>query len=143
MAPPARRLDAAGLDGVEIVASHGYLPAQFLNPRVNLRDDDYGGSFENRLRFLREAIAAVAPRGRPGASSSACASPATRWTMTGSPVDEVMAACVALDGDGELDYLQHHRRLLGDARRRGPYRAADGGRATPMSRPSPPPCGPG
>jgi len=41
------------LDGVEIVASHGYLPAQFLNPRVNLRDDAYGGDLDGRLRFLR------------------------------------------------------------------------------------------
>jgi hypothetical protein len=55
----ARRLKTAGLDGVEIVASHGYLPAQFLNPRVNLRDDEYGGSFENRLRFIREIVAAI------------------------------------------------------------------------------------
>jgi 2,4-dienoyl-CoA reductase-like NADH-dependent reductase (Old Yellow Enzyme family) len=55
----AKRLAAAGLDGVEIVASHGYLPAQFLNPRVNLREDEYGGAFENRLRFIREIIAAI------------------------------------------------------------------------------------
>jgi 2,4-dienoyl-CoA reductase-like NADH-dependent reductase (Old Yellow Enzyme family) len=54
----ARRMAKAGVDGVELVASHGYLPAQFLNPRVNLRDDDYGGSLDNRLRFLRRAIAA-------------------------------------------------------------------------------------
>lgn len=52
----ARRMDTAGLDGVEIVASHGYLPSQFLNPRVNLRDDEYGGDLESRLRFLREVI---------------------------------------------------------------------------------------
>lgn len=53
------RLRTAGLDGVEIVASHGYLPAQFLSPRVNLRTDEYGGSADNRLRFLREVITAV------------------------------------------------------------------------------------
>ena len=52
----ARRMQSAGLDGVEIVASHGYLPAQFLNPRVNLRDDAYGGGLDGRLRFLREVI---------------------------------------------------------------------------------------
>jgi 2,4-dienoyl-CoA reductase-like NADH-dependent reductase (Old Yellow Enzyme family) len=52
----ARRMQRAGLDGVEIVASHGYLPAQFLNPRVNLRDDAYGGDPDGRLRFLREVI---------------------------------------------------------------------------------------
>jgi len=55
----ARRMQAAGLDGVEIVASHGYLPAQFLNPRVNLREDAYGGDLEGRLRFLREVISDI------------------------------------------------------------------------------------
>ncbi|MDO8707473.1 MAG: oxidoreductase, partial [Pseudomonas sp.] len=55
----ARRLYQAGIDGVEVVASHGYLPAQFLNPRVNRRTDGYNGELEQRLRFLREVIAAV------------------------------------------------------------------------------------
>ncbi|MGC1522627.1 MAG: FAD-dependent oxidoreductase, partial [Steroidobacteraceae bacterium] len=55
----ARRMQAGGLDGVEIVASHGYLPAQFLNPRVNLRADAYGGDVHGRLRFLREVIADI------------------------------------------------------------------------------------
>ena len=50
------RLVAAGIDGVEVVASHGYLPAQFLNPRVNLRDDEYGAE---PLRFLREVLEAA------------------------------------------------------------------------------------
>ncbi|GAC1672339.1 MAG: FAD-dependent oxidoreductase [Steroidobacteraceae bacterium] len=52
----ARRMQTAGMDGVEIVASHGYLPAQFLNPRVNLREDAYGGDLDGRLRFLCEVI---------------------------------------------------------------------------------------
>ncbi len=55
----ARRMQTAGFDGVEIVASHGYLPAQFLNPRVNLRVDAYGGGLDGRLRFLREVIADI------------------------------------------------------------------------------------
>ncbi|MBD9375328.1 FAD-dependent oxidoreductase [Rhizobium sp. ARZ01] len=55
----AGRLYEAGLDGVELVASHGYLPAQFISPRVNLRTDMYGGSLENRLRFIREVLADV------------------------------------------------------------------------------------
>jgi 2,4-dienoyl-CoA reductase-like NADH-dependent reductase (Old Yellow Enzyme family)/thioredoxin reductase len=60
----ARRMQSAGIDGVEIVASHGYLPSQFLNPRVNLRDDGYGGDLDGRLRFLREVIADI--RGKVG-----------------------------------------------------------------------------
>src|SRR5690348_4610387 len=48
-----------GLDGVELCASHGYLPAQFWSPQTNRRDDAYGGSFENRMRFAVEAIAAM------------------------------------------------------------------------------------
>ncbi len=55
----AARLARAGVDGVEIVASHGYLPAQFLNPTVNRRTDRWGGSEENRRRFLEEAIASA------------------------------------------------------------------------------------
>jgi 2,4-dienoyl-CoA reductase-like NADH-dependent reductase (Old Yellow Enzyme family) len=58
-AAAARRMFAAGVDGVEFVASHGYLPAQFFNPRVNRRTDDYGGPLENRLRFASEALAAM------------------------------------------------------------------------------------
>ncbi len=58
-AAAARRLHEAGLDGVEVVASHGYLPAQFLNPRVNRRTDGYNGALDARLRFLREVLAAV------------------------------------------------------------------------------------
>ena len=58
-AAAAGRLAAAGLDGVEVVASHGYLPAQFLNPHVNHRTDEYGGSLEARVRFLREVLVAV------------------------------------------------------------------------------------
>jgi 2,4-dienoyl-CoA reductase-like NADH-dependent reductase (Old Yellow Enzyme family) len=54
-----------GLDGVEIQAGHGYLLAQFLSPATNHRDDDYGGSLENRARLLSEIITAV--RSRVGA----------------------------------------------------------------------------
>ena len=62
----AARICAAGADGVEIVASHGYLPAQFLNPAVNRRNDDYGGTPENRRRFLTRIIAATRQAGGAG-----------------------------------------------------------------------------
>jgi len=55
----AAGLAAAGFDGVEILGSHGYLPAQFLSPATNRRDDAYGGDFERRLKFLRDCIAAI------------------------------------------------------------------------------------
>ena len=58
-ASAAKRLETAGIDGVEIVASHGYLPAQFLNPDINKRNDEYGGTAVNRLRFLREVVAEI------------------------------------------------------------------------------------
>ncbi|AQT09584.1 FAD/FMN-binding/pyridine nucleotide-disulfide oxidoreductase [Pseudomonas protegens] len=58
-ADAARRLHQAGLDGVELVASHGYLPAQFINPRVNRRTDGYNGELEQRLRFIREILDAM------------------------------------------------------------------------------------
>ncbi len=55
----ARRARDGGLRGVEIHAAHGYLVAQFLSPLTNHRQDDYGGSLENRLRFAREILSAI------------------------------------------------------------------------------------
>ncbi|MFP5018956.1 alkene reductase, partial [Paenarthrobacter ureafaciens] len=55
----ARNAMAAGFDGVELHAANGYLFDQFLNSSSNQRTDQYGGSVENRLRFLNEVIDAV------------------------------------------------------------------------------------
>jgi len=55
-AQAARRMAEADLDGVELVASHGMLMAQFLNPLTNFRTDQYGGTGENRFRFISECI---------------------------------------------------------------------------------------
>ncbi len=51
---------AAGFDGVELHAANGYLINQFIDSQTNLRDDEYGGTLQNRLRFLREVAASVA-----------------------------------------------------------------------------------
>ncbi len=55
----ARRAKEAGLDGVELHASHGYLFTQFLSSGINDRDDEYGGSLRNRYRFLQEVMQAI------------------------------------------------------------------------------------
>jgi 2,4-dienoyl-CoA reductase-like NADH-dependent reductase (Old Yellow Enzyme family)/thioredoxin reductase len=55
----AFRCKLAGIDGVELHAAHGYLINQFLSPLSNVRKDEYGGSFENRMRFLEEIITGI------------------------------------------------------------------------------------
>jgi 2,4-dienoyl-CoA reductase-like NADH-dependent reductase (Old Yellow Enzyme family) len=55
----ARRAGEAGFDGVQIHAAHGYLLSQFLSPAFNRRQDDYGGTLENRVRFLMEVLAGI------------------------------------------------------------------------------------
>lgn len=67
-AAAAKRSVEAGFDAVEIHGAHGYLIHQFLSPISNDRTDQYGGSLENRARFLLEVIAAVrnvVPEGMP------------------------------------------------------------------------------
>ena len=58
----AFRAKQSGFDGVQIHAAHGYLISQFLTPYTNRRTDNYGGSFENRLRFLQEICRAIHER---------------------------------------------------------------------------------
>lgn len=55
----ARRAGEAGADGVQIHAAHGYMVNQFLSPFFNRRDDEWGGSDENRFRFIKQAVLAI------------------------------------------------------------------------------------
>jgi len=59
-ATAAKNATTAGFDGVELHSANGYLMEQFLNPNSNTRTDEYGGSIENRARFVLEVAKAVA-----------------------------------------------------------------------------------
>ncbi len=58
-AKAAKRVEAGGLDGIELHAAHGYLIGSFFSPATNVREDEYGGTTENRARFCREILAAI------------------------------------------------------------------------------------
>jgi 2,4-dienoyl-CoA reductase-like NADH-dependent reductase (Old Yellow Enzyme family) len=98
------RMLEAGLDGVEIVGSHGYLPAQFLNPGVNQRDDKYGGSFENRLRFVREVAANIRSKTNDNFVVGMRLS-GNELSPDGLSADDMLEICQALAQDGVLDYF--------------------------------------
>ncbi len=97
----ALRLVEAGFDGVEIVGSHGYLPAQFLNPAVNRRDDAYGGDFASRLRFVDEVIAAI--RARIGEATLGIRLSANDYEPGGLDEEAIGEVCRALEPG--LDYV--------------------------------------
>ena len=100
----ARRLQRAGVDGCEILCSMGYLLAQFLNPRVNLRTDEYGGSAEKRLRIVREILhdirAKVGDEMVVGIRISG-----DELSPEGLSAEEVLSICAALDDEAGLDYF--------------------------------------
>jgi len=94
----------AGLDGVEIHAAHGYLVAQFLSPLTNQRTDGFGGSFENRMRFLRlviDAMRSVTPDGFAlGVRLSG-----EEEIPGGMGIDDCVRVAEALAEAGGVDYL--------------------------------------
>jgi 2,4-dienoyl-CoA reductase-like NADH-dependent reductase (Old Yellow Enzyme family) len=91
----ARRAALIGLDGVEIHAAHGYLLHEFLSPIANRRQDDYGGSLENRMRFPLEIFDAVRhafPADRPVWVRLS----ATDWVLDGWDIEGAVAFSNAL-----------------------------------------------
>ncbi|MFK7992050.1 MAG: NADH:flavin oxidoreductase/NADH oxidase family protein [Sandaracinaceae bacterium] len=94
----------AGFEGVQIHGAHGYLVSQFLSPRTNLRDDDWGGSDAKRARFLFEVIGAV--RAAVGAEVSVSLKlNSADFQRGGFGEDESMALLEQLD-DHDLDLIE-------------------------------------
>lgn len=103
-ATAAARLAEAGLDGIEILASQGYLIGQFLNPATNRRDDEFGGSLENRMRFLSESIARI--RGAIGGSKTlGIRITLDEKTQFGMEAAEAVKVCQILEKEGHVDYF--------------------------------------
>lgn len=103
-ASSAARIASSGIDGVEIVASHGYLPIQFFNPRINTRTDDYGCSPENRRRFLTEVVAGVRAAVGPDIVVGLRISGEEK-TEDGLVAEEILDLIGHLDEQGALDYF--------------------------------------
>jgi 2,4-dienoyl-CoA reductase-like NADH-dependent reductase (Old Yellow Enzyme family) len=97
----AVRAERAGFHGVELHGAHGYLICQFLSAEVNLRTDAYGGSFENRARFLYECIEGVRAQCGPDFSLGVRLSP----ERFGMDLGEILGLAGALLEDDRIDYL--------------------------------------
>ena len=95
----ARRADRLGLDGIEIHGAHGYLLHEFLSPLANQRDDEYGGSLENRMRFPLEVFDAVRAAVNPENPVWIRLS-ASDWVEGGWDVDETCVMARALEQRG-------------------------------------------
>lgn len=98
-ADAAKRAVMAGFDLVEIHAAHGYLIHQFLSPISNKRDDEYGGSFENRIRFFIEITEAVR-KAIPDAMPLFARISASDWLEDGWTIDESVELCKLLKSIG-------------------------------------------
>ena len=90
----ARRGDRAGFDMLELHCAHGYLLASFLSPLTNRREDEYGGSVENRLRFPLEVFAALR-EAWPDEKPMSVRLSATDWQEGGLSDDDAVAIAKA------------------------------------------------
>ena len=98
-AAAAERAGRLGLAGVQLHGAHGYLLHEFLSPLSNRRDDEYGGSLENRMRFPLEvfdAVRAVFPKGRPVTMRVS----GTDWAEDGWDIEQTIAFARALEARG-------------------------------------------
>jgi 2,4-dienoyl-CoA reductase-like NADH-dependent reductase (Old Yellow Enzyme family) len=95
----AERALAAGYEWLELHAAHGYLSHEFLSPLTNRRSDDYGGGFDNRVRFVLEttrAVRAVWPERLPLSVRLSC----TDWAPNGWDIEQSIELARRLKGEG-------------------------------------------
>jgi NADPH2 dehydrogenase len=101
-ADAALRVKNAGFDMVELHGGTGYLLAQFLSPRTNKRNDEYGGSLENRQRFALEVVAAV--KNKVGDFPVGYRFLADEWLTDGLQLNESIRFARSLESEG-IAYL--------------------------------------
>jgi 2,4-dienoyl-CoA reductase-like NADH-dependent reductase (Old Yellow Enzyme family) len=102
----ARRAREAGADGIELHGANGYLFTQFLSSAINDRDDQYGGSLENRARFAREVVRAIRKKVGPDfhlqykISATEYANSLFPWRNKGNTIDDTVQVMKWLEEDG-------------------------------------------
>lgn len=100
----AEHVAAGGFDGVELQCSHASLLRQFLSPLTNRRTDGYGGSLAERVRIVREVVAAAREAIGPGRALGVrlCGD---EGIVGGTPLTEAVETARILERDGHVDYL--------------------------------------
>ena len=98
-AAAARRAAGLGVDAVQLHCAHGYLLHEFLSPLSNRRDDEYGGSLENRMRFPLEVFNAVRAA-FPADRSVSIRVSGTDWVAGGWDIEQTIAFAQALEARG-------------------------------------------
>lgn len=103
-AETAERCERGGFDGVELQCSHSSIVRQFLSPHTNHRTDEYGGSLENRMRLLRQIIAAIRDRVSPDfvIGVRLCGD---EFQPDGIILEETVETAVQLEQDRLVDYI--------------------------------------
>jgi anthraniloyl-CoA monooxygenase len=111
-----RMAEAAGFDMIELHFAHGYLLSSFISPLTNRRQDDYGGSLANRMRFPLEIFAAVRaawPAGKPISTRIS----AVDWADGGTTIEDAIEIARMLHGAGNDILVVSAGGLISEQRR--------------------------